>query len=58
MKTNYSLDYNNAVNDNRGYMEYITIYEDNKSPRWYKVTHNKRGAYVIFRGKRLYVLEV
>lgn len=51
----YKIDYRNVIEDGGELPEYITIFEDNKPPTWYKITHDDDGAYVEFRGEKLYV---
>lgn len=41
--------------DENDMAEYITVW-NNGVPKWYKITHNSKGAYIIVEGKRRYVL--
>jgi plasmid rolling circle replication initiator protein Rep len=41
--------------DENDMAEYITVW-NNGVPKWYKITHNNKGAYIVVEGKRHYVL--
>jgi hypothetical protein len=41
--------------DENDMAEYITVW-NNGVPKWYKITHNNKGAYINLEGKRYYVL--
>ena len=41
--------------DENDMAEYITVWIDGV-PRWYKITHNNKGAYIVLDNKRHYVL--
>jgi len=57
MERDYKVDYRNIVNDKDGVAEYVTVFEDNKPPLWYKITHDSNGAYINFYDKKLYIFE-
>lgn len=51
----YDIDFDSMTLDENNLAEYITAWT-NGVPKWYKITHNNLGAYIVINGKREYVL--
>lgn len=57
MKINkeFDIDDRSMTFDDNDLAEYITVWQKGV-PKWYKIIHNNKGAYIVLNGKRHYVL--
>jgi hypothetical protein len=51
----FDIDDRSMTLDENHLAEYITAWE-NGVPKWYKIIHNSKGAYIVLNGERYYVL--
>lgn len=42
--------------DENDLLNYVPVIDENHIPKYYKVYHNTKGAYIVVGGKREYVL--
>lgn len=54
-KKDLRIDGNSMIFDENNMATYVTAYI-NGIPKWYKIKHNEKGAYIIVNSKREYVL--
>jgi hypothetical protein len=54
-ETDLRIDGSSMIFDENNIATYVTAYT-NGVPKWYKIKHNEKGAYITVNGKREYVL--